>query len=121
LLLNFGLTGTAAGGAVAGGIVAVVTRCRSGAGMGYRLVLCLQPPITVASYTGCSVGLQPAASASPVRNVTDDIYPVDIYFQSPLDPFTLDEGKDLTGLLVDRYNDFSDAKAFIIGITDSAI
>jgi hypothetical protein len=88
----------------------VVTGAVVGAGAGVQAGVVLAVAITVAAIaTGVSVGLQPSSIGKSCPSVTDyDIYPgrLDIYFQSPLDPLTLDEGKDLTGLLVDRYNDF---------------
>jgi hypothetical protein len=75
-------TGTAAGGAVAGGI-GVVTSAAMELGLGYRLVLCLRVAITVAVTTGVSVGLQPkTVSVSERYGLRHLSGRSDIYFES---------------------------------------
>jgi hypothetical protein len=104
--------GTAAGAAAAGGIFGAVTGAVVGVGAGVQAAVVVATAVAAASIaTGVSVRLQTTGLGmlDLYPNVTDyDIYPgrLDIYFQGPLDPFTLEEGKDLTDQLVGIYNGY---------------
>jgi hypothetical protein len=89
--------------------------CNGARALGYRLVLCLRDHNSRRNHWRFSRTANENSIGIRTLRITTFIRSIRHILQSPFRPFHTRRREDLDGLLIDRYNDFSGAKAFTIG------